>query len=43
MITALKIFKMSLKVFKMSLFIEFLKTLRDNNKTHSNDIMLEEE
>ena len=33
----------ALKVLKMSLFIGFLNTLRDNNKTHSNDDVLEEE
>ena len=33
----------ALKVLKMSLFIGFLKTLKDNNKTHSNDIILQEE
>ena len=27
----------------MPLFIGFLKTLKDNNKTHSNDDVLEEE
>ena len=33
----------ALKRLKMSLFLGFLKTLRDNNKTHSNDDVLEEE
>ena len=33
----------ALKTLKMPLFIGFLKTLRDNNKTHSNDDVLEEE
>ena len=33
----------ALKILKMLLIIGFLKTLRDNNKTHSNDIILEEE
>ena len=33
----------ALKILKMPLFIEFLKTLRDNNKPHSNDDVLEEE
>ena len=33
----------SLKILKTPLFIEFLKTLRDNNKPHSNDDVLEEE
>ena len=33
----------TLKTLKMPLFIGFLKTLRDINKTHSNDDVLEEE
>ena len=32
-----------LRKLKMPLFVGFLKTLRDNNKTHSNDDVSEEE
>ena len=32
----------ALKILKMSLFIGFLKILRENNKTYSDDDVLEE-
>ena len=33
----------ALRLLEMSLFIGFLKILRENNKIHSNDDVLEEE